>query len=618
MKAKKRGLCRLLFAALLAVGGLHLAATPSLAGCDQDGVVDMGEECDGVNGTALFIDGDPAKDSCTTGSRCYFQFTCCKFNCQFVGTPGVPCQDGDSCSGPDTCDQVGVCNGGPAVVDGTPCDDGLFCTGVESCENGRCTSSDGDPCPGTACNVCQEDTDSCFNPAGSSCADGSGCVTGGTCDGAGTCTGGTFADGAPCDDGLYCNGTDDSCQGGTCSVHTGSPCVGSDGDANCQESCDEATDSCNAPDAEGSSCDDTLFCNGDADECVDGACVGSGTAACDDGNSCTEDSCDEGTQECVSSLLPDGTACADGEICTVDDVCTAGVCTGDPALLEDLCPWTVVLRENAKKDTIRTNIKVEFDGDTCGGSVKFAGETTIYDDLVADEAVGELQVRLAPDAIIGGDIVSSGGGARAFPGSEILPYLAVSALAPGALAAKDDMSGSYDLTGTHPLATQCHDARTSYPTAVAAVEAFGATQTLPAVSVALGDTFTITANQPGNLNVIDIEGKVKVSKDAILELNGAGDPATVVILRVAGKFQLLLSSQLALTGGLTPDRVLIYSKGKKCQVGDLAFGGGTLLCTPGRIKTGRTVAWVGAMFSDGKLMKVGEKTNVLYQPFVGF
>ena len=28
-----------------------------------------------------------------------------------------------------------------------------------------------------------------------------------------------------CDDGLYCNGTD-TCSGGSCSVHTGSPCPG--------------------------------------------------------------------------------------------------------------------------------------------------------------------------------------------------------------------------------------------------------------------------------------------------------------------------------------------------------------------------------------------------------
>src|SRR5262249_39205424 len=58
---------------------------------------------------------------------------------------------------------------------------------------------------------------------------------------------------APCSDGLFCNGGD-TCSGGSCSVHAGSPCPGPDGDINCSESCNEATDTCNAPDPNGSPC----------------------------------------------------------------------------------------------------------------------------------------------------------------------------------------------------------------------------------------------------------------------------------------------------------------------------------------------------------------------------
>ena len=64
---------------------------------------------------------------------------------------------------------------------------------------------------------------------------------------------------APCDDGLYCNGTD-TCSGGNCSAHTGSPCL----ETECN-TCQEATNSCFDP---------------------------SGTVCPDDGNDCTDDECD--------------------------------------------------------------------------------------------------------------------------------------------------------------------------------------------------------------------------------------------------------------------------------------------------------------------------------------
>ena len=65
-----------------------------------------------------------------------------------------------------------------------------------------------------------------------------------------------------CNDGLYCNGTD-TCSGGTCSIHTGNPCP----ETECN-TCDEATDSCFAP--PGSACTD------DGDVCTDDTCDGAG------------------------------------------------------------------------------------------------------------------------------------------------------------------------------------------------------------------------------------------------------------------------------------------------------------------------------------------------------
>jgi len=49
---------------------------------------------------------------------------------------------------------------------------------------------------------------------------------------------------------------------------------------------------------------------------------------CDDGNSCTTDSCNSATG-CVNVVVVDGTACDDGLFCTINNVCATGVCVGD-------------------------------------------------------------------------------------------------------------------------------------------------------------------------------------------------------------------------------------------------------------------------------------------------
>ena len=610
--------CRMFFV-VGSVASLLMLSAPAVlaAGSCGDGVVDANEECDGGPG-GLFVDGDPASAVCASGSRCYFRNTCCKFNCQYVGTPGAPCQDGNTCTGPDTCNQVGVCNGGPNAANNTPCDDGLFCTGVEGCQNGVCLSSTGNPCSGAACNACNEATDSCFTPIGSPCSDGSACIAGGTCDGAGGCTGGVPASG-PCDDGLFCNGTD-SCGEGACSVHSGSPCAGADGDGNCVESCDESTDLCNANDPNGSSCEDGVFCNGGSDACTDGVCSGAGTPSCDDLNSCTTDACDEGLDSCTNVSIADGSVCDDGDRCTIHDLCEAGGCNGQSTLLEDLCPWTLVLRENPRADLIQTNFQVSLDGDVCGGSIQLRGQTIVWSDLVSAKDIGDGAIRLAPDASVVDDIVSAGAGATAFPASDYLPCTdpAVRGLAAGTLTPKCDASGFYDLSGGHGLASDCLAARTAYPSSTDALDALSATDSIPSVRVRLGETATIVVSNPGGLNVIDVDGSVKVGKGSTVEIDGGGNPNTVVVLRIGGKLQMLLGSELALGGGLIPRNTLVYVKGRICLLGDLVLGGGTVLCSPARVKTGRSVAWAGAIFGDGRLLRIGEKSQLQYTPFQGF
>lgn len=577
-----------------------------------DGVVEGGEECDGL---LKFIDGDPEFGSCTTGNRCFFEYSCCKFNCQFVGQ-GAPCQDGNACTSSDTCDQVGNCTGGPAVINGTACDDGLFCTGTESCQNGACTASTGNPCPETACNHCQEDTDSCFDPASDPCSDGSTCVSGGTCDGLGTCVGGVFNTG-PCDDGIFCNG-DDECLAGACSVHTGDPCTGPDGDAECNESCNEGDENCTGADPDGSACNDGLFCNGAADQCNAGSCSGTGSLACDDGDDCTIEACDEGLDKCTETgWQPNGTACDDDDACTIADECLGGVCTGAPTLLADLCPWALAMREHPTRDQIQSKTQIAIIGDLCGGELKLRGQTTVASDVVADEAA-MYPLRLPPQMTVGGEIVSAGGSATAIPKTAFLPYTdpPISSLAGGNILAKSGASGNYDLTGTHDLVAACHAARTSFASYRLALDNLEQTQTAAPVLLKSDQSTTITAATPGGVNVIDVTGSIKVGHRGLLQLSGGGNPDTVVILRVNGGLSLLVSGALELTDGLTASNTLIYVKGKRCFLNRLSVGAGTLFCSPAKF-TAQGSAWVGSVYADGKKLLLRNSALIYYLPFNG-
>ena len=147
---------------------------------------------------------------------------------------GTACDDGNPCTGSDTC-QSGVCTGtaltctasdqchvagvcdtttglcsNPAAVDGTTCDDGDACTQTDSCQAGSCVGSNPVVC--TALDQCH---------------------SAGTCDtGTGLCSNPAKTDSTPCDDGDACT-TNDSCQSGVC---TGGPALVCDTCQTCDSS----------------------------------------------------------------------------------------------------------------------------------------------------------------------------------------------------------------------------------------------------------------------------------------------------------------------------------------------------------------------------------------------
>jgi hypothetical protein len=137
---------------------------------------------------------------------------------------------------------------------------------------------------------------------------------------------------ADCDDNNPC--TDDWCDPGVNEcfyTNIADPC--DDGNACTQN------DVCNAGICAGTAinCNDGISCT--TDTCVagvcqhdDSACPCTTTADCDDGNPCTDDWCDPGVSQCIYTNNTD--PCDDGDACTTD-VCTAGACVGTPINCDD-------------------------------------------------------------------------------------------------------------------------------------------------------------------------------------------------------------------------------------------------------------------------------------------
>ena len=148
----------------------------------------------------------------------------------------------------------------------------------------------------------------------------------------------TAATGQACDaDGDGCT-SDDTCLAGVCSP--GPPATCEDPSGGCLAmtctSTGPVTFECGGvPLPKATACQDGNICTID-DLCDgEGACVPGPKAVgaccsdadCDDENDCTADTCDVGTLECTHASVPDGEACdADASGCTVDDACQAGQC----------------------------------------------------------------------------------------------------------------------------------------------------------------------------------------------------------------------------------------------------------------------------------------------------
>jgi hypothetical protein len=134
-------------------------------------------------------------------------------------------------------------------------------------------------------------------------------------------------DGVECGDGDQCT-EGDVCQAGACVAGTPRTC--DDGNLCSDDSCDSDVGCVHV--ANTAPCDEGDKCT-ENDICKDFVCSPGAALDCDDGNSCTTDSCTASTG-CEYDNLADAAVCDDGNPCTDDDECGAGICGGTPAFRE--------------------------------------------------------------------------------------------------------------------------------------------------------------------------------------------------------------------------------------------------------------------------------------------
>ena len=284
--------------------------------CSDGNACTVGDVCD----ASSVCQPGPAAN-CDDGNECTTDSCNPVTGCVHTNRGGTCTDDGNACTS-DVCN-AGACTH-PNRTNGTSCEDGAFCTVGDSCLNGVCqpgspqSCNDSNPCTTDTCNEATDQCDHVNLPGGTACSDGDACTVGDACDAGGSCQPGPPAN---CDDGSEC--TDDSCNSATGCVHANrtGPCT-DDGNVCTTDVCGGGV--CTHPaQPNGTVCDDGAFCTA-GDSCQGGICTPGPARDCSDTSPCTADSCNEITDTCDHVPLPVGAPCTDNNACTVGDACDAG------------------------------------------------------------------------------------------------------------------------------------------------------------------------------------------------------------------------------------------------------------------------------------------------------
>lgn len=248
------------------------------------------------------------------------------------GAGGAECMVVSDCKPADACHVAAECDPSKKCVfdqapDGTACDDGKYCTLGDACQKGACTAGTASPCgDATDCETftCDEGTMTCTPnpmPDGTACDDGDPCTVSSACAG-GQCVPGDVCPGTECNLGVC---TPQGCE--TVPAAATTPC----GYTDCSVGqCDGQGQCIITPQNVGSACDDGLFCTTGETCDADGHCS-NGAPTCPDASPCVKGTCDEVAQECGAMVLPVGSSCDDGDVCTANDTCdNKTACVGTP------------------------------------------------------------------------------------------------------------------------------------------------------------------------------------------------------------------------------------------------------------------------------------------------
>ena len=329
--------------------------------CDSDDDCEAGQVCNTTTGQC-----EDAPE-CTTGGDCDDGDACTNDVCTdgVCSNPDVTCGAGQVCvdgecvgectedvdcpDDGDACTEVACVDGG-CVTTTTDCNDDVACTddscdpdtgdcvNEDNCVDGTCDPDTGE-CTGCTADVdCDDDDDcttdtcvdgSCENTNNTgACSDGNACTTNDTCAN-GACAGTAVT----CPAGQQCNATTGNCQAIVCDDNT---------DCNDNASC--TTDICNLATgvceytAINTACEDNQHCTGPAgtDVCdPDDADAEAGTGCVRQGNPCVNPLpiCQESNDTCIGCTT--NAQCDDGFSCT-SDTCAAGSCNN--TALNTSCP----------------------------------------------------------------------------------------------------------------------------------------------------------------------------------------------------------------------------------------------------------------------------------------
>ncbi|MFN2427352.1 MAG: hypothetical protein ABR587_13000, partial [Candidatus Binatia bacterium] len=305
--------------------------------CTADSCNEAKDACDHIVSNAV----------CSNGSFCDGVETCSPtLGCR-PGTP-VNCSDGIPCTA-DSCDEVNDrCS---RVPKDSSCSNGKFCDGVEICSATQGCR------PGTPVNcsdnvtctvdVCVEANDTCSHTAVDlNCNNNKFCDGVETCHPTLDCRPGTPPN---CDDNVAC--TVDTCveSNRSCS-HRENPAFCSNGQfcdgaercdpllgcyfgipANCSDGitctidiCIEETDTCQHT-VSNPLCSDGLFCNGTETCDPQFDCRPGSIPDCNDGVSCTQDSCSDIAKRCINT--PNHAVCNNSLFCDGTEICSPWGCT---------------------------------------------------------------------------------------------------------------------------------------------------------------------------------------------------------------------------------------------------------------------------------------------------